>query len=169
MQNEYFEKCVFSQHEKNDWFGEGEWVKEPDIVIFTYNGYQCFVRRVFIREPCEELHFFGGYLCGYVSMPKDHVLYGKEYEEMGIECHFGLTFSEFKEEEYWIGFDCAHSGDYIPSYENLKKQNKFSLEIFSIPEEFMEYSIFNPVYRNIEYCICECKSIVDQLIGINQK
>lgn len=56
-------------------------------------------------------------------------------------------------------------GDYIPSLEYFKKQREASGELkpLQIPKEYKKLSIFNPVYRNIEFCINECKSIVDQL------
>lgn len=162
MQDKFEKKHTYTPEQKQEWFGEGEWITEPDHVHFTYKGYECVVKRVCLREPCEEFFMFGGYLCGYVLIPVNHPYREKEYAEMTIDCHYGLTYAE----DFWIGFDCAHCGDYVPSVEKLKKEKKILLDPFPLPEEFKEYAIFNPVYRNIEFCIDECKSIVDQLIEV---
>lgn len=68
-----------------------------------------------------------GWLCGYVGLPKGHPLAGKDYGEIyemhDVECHGGLTYCEpgdggrFQSGLWWIGFDCAHSGDYIPAFD----------------------------------------------------
>lgn len=62
---------------------------------------------------------------GYVILPKEHPWYGKTYNNIPVEIHGGLTYSNFIEEEnivslgledkdigmYMIGFDTAHYGD----------------------------------------------------------
>lgn len=66
---------------------------------------------------------------GYVLLPKGHKWHGKHYDDIPVEIHGGLTFSEpitedMVEGENWeqyltkedvgcwmIGFDCAHFGD----------------------------------------------------------
>ena len=56
---------------------------------------------------------------GYVAVPKEHPCFEKEYDNIDVEVHGGLTFSasslngQPKETEgMWIiGFDCAHSRD----------------------------------------------------------
>ena len=65
-----------------------------------------------------------GWRCGYVGVPEGHPLYGKKYEEIenDFEMNGGLTYSNYNESydkeagvtKYWyIGFDCAHSGDVL--------------------------------------------------------
>lgn len=55
--------------------------------------------------------------CGYVRVPPSHPALGKEYDELEVEVHGGLTFgaAEPCEHEdgrgFWFGFDCAHLGD----------------------------------------------------------
>ena len=70
--------------------------------------------------------------CGYVEVPKDNRLFGKEYSEefkddfgevcpvMEIAVHGGLTYSQKMHDEkgWWIGFDCTHHGDTL---ENCNK------------------------------------------------
>ncbi len=62
----------------------------------------------------------GSHPTAYVRLPQEHSFYNKHYDEMDINCHYGLTFSEmatFNEiEGYWIGWDYAHLGDYMGYY-----------------------------------------------------
>ncbi len=60
---------------------------------------------------------------GYVAIPMDHPLAGKDYDEISelanIRVHGGLTFCglgikgqpEITEGMWIVGFDCAHLGD----------------------------------------------------------
>jgi len=84
-------KNLFSKENKIEWFGQGEWVDEPDCVTFEYKKYKCLIFRVVKEETCNE-YCFGGHLCGYVLLTIDHKLYGACLSE--INCHGGLTFSE---------------------------------------------------------------------------
>ena len=61
----------------------------------------------------------GGWGNGYVRIPEGHPFYGKEYNEIDVSVHGGLTFSEHVTitdgdvlpEGFWIGFDTFHHGD----------------------------------------------------------
>ena len=80
---------------------------------------------------------FKVYRCGYVLVPAWHWGYEKDYDELFVKCHGGLTYTSHSLMKidypgWWIGFDCAHLGD------SEEKQN-------------------------LEYCINECKNIIDQL------
>ena len=126
--------------------------KEGNIKKFVYKGYNCLIRR---PHP-----FTMGHLCGYVEIPKEHKYYEKDYDDIGINCHWGLTFGSHLDKQaieekgfsdfdigYWIGFDCAHCDDLSP----------------------MQNIIFNfiykdVVYRDMEYVENQIKSIVEQLI-----
>lgn len=46
-----------------------EWEKEKESKRFTHKGYPCKIRR----------HEEMGHLCGYVGVPKSHILYGLSY------------------------------------------------------------------------------------------
>jgi hypothetical protein len=154
---------------KLKFLGYGEWVEEPDSVIFTYRDFACNIIRIILREPySDEEAYFGGHLCGYVAIPPTHFLYEKDYDKGDdlnfIECHGGITFSEFSAQNKWlIGFDCGHSGDYVPTMEMIKKQSKFS-HLIRVPDYIRNSVLFNPTYKNIQYCIDECRSMVDQII-----
>lgn len=169
--NEIEQQYQFTSDEKLQWWGYGEWVEEPDFLEFYHNDIKCIVRRVAIKEPyTKEVHIFGGHLCGYVRIPADHPYHHKIYEDVNIDCHFGLTFGEVSN-GHWIGFDCGHMGDIIPSMKKLRKKYP---DLFPIPEELKYSWLFNPTYKNIDYCIEQCKSMADQLIeiakvGINER
>lgn len=99
------------------------WQAEPNRVEFKYKGYHCLVNRA---HP--------GNLCGYVALPNGHPYYGKHYEDIDIGVHGGLTYAGAcqgdichvpeegeSDDVWWIGFDCAHSGDLVPeTYEMLQ-------------------------------------------------
>lgn len=55
---------------------------------------------------------------GYVRIPEGHEYYGKNYDDIPVNVHGGLTFSDniFGDgkkfsDGYWVGFDTAHYGD----------------------------------------------------------
>jgi hypothetical protein len=148
---------IIHKERKLEFFGEGEWIDEPDEIYFCYKGIDCAILRSVIPEPhSKNEKIFGGHLCGYIRIPPDHTYYHKKYEDMKIDCHGGLTFGEVSD-GHWIGFDCAHLGDFIPSVDIFRKQG------------VKKYFVFNPVYRNLEFCNKQCKSIVDQLLKIQQE
>ncbi len=151
------DKYRISSDEKIVLWGHGEWVEEPDFVEFEHENIQCKILRA-----CT------GVLNGYVRIPHNHPYYQKKYEEMDIECHGGLTFGECSD-EHWIGFDCAHGFDLIPSHENLFKNNPALIESRKIMEELKEKfnlknsPIFQQTYKSVAFCINQCKSIAEQL------
>lgn len=129
----------YEKYKKGDFYKKGyrEWLDETDYEEFTYKGYHCEIKRIPVF----------GHLCGYVTVGKEHPIYGKDYDEllMNIECHGGLTFSETKEGQTKIGFDCAHCIDLTPYYYEH------------------DMIISGMVYRNMEYVKKECMKIVEQL------
>ncbi len=164
------EEHLFTSDEKLKFCGYGEWVEEPDSVQLEYKGYRAIIERMFVREPyATQVAYFGGYLCGYVRIPSDHPLY--KSKEIDLDCHQSVTFDEVHEERL-IGFDCAHSGDYVPTSEHMRRTDTVRRELkkmFPLPEGFEKFALFNPVYRNIQYCIDQCIGMVDQLIEIRVK
>src|SRR3974390_888580 len=146
-------KDIFDREFKLKHLGYGDWLDEPDVMEFEYRGIKCLVARVYKREPCtNEEAWFGGHLCGYIFIPKDHPLHGKKMRDLDLDCHFGVTCAEETEEGYMIGFDCAHSGDLVPSMVQLRKiwdlKGKFQ-NPFPIPEGMENHPWFKPVYRNM--------------------
>ena len=132
---------------------------------FDYKGYKCVV-----------LFLHMGYRCGYVSIPKQSKLYGKNYDDIDVYCHGGLTYSKDylngipEQDLWWIGFDCGHYGD--------GKDFKAAKKYFSDPKVLdlinqMEYldNMF-PLYegaKSLEFCEQECMQIVDQIIEMERE
>ena len=68
------------------------------------------VRYMIMRGP--------GALCAYIGVPIDHPLSGKDYDDLNLDCHGGLTFSSEGDNEgafpggyWWYGWDYAHCND----------------------------------------------------------
>lgn len=74
------------------------------------------------------------YYCGYVELKNTSKYYGKFYDDVPINCHGGLTFSGSK-------FDEGHCIGFDCNHFGDR------IEI-----------------QNLDFCINECKSIIDQLI-----
>jgi hypothetical protein len=155
------EKHLYTSEQKTTWFGEGEWVNEPDFIEFEHYGLKCVVCRNCQQEPCEEFHMYGGYLNGYVNISEQHACYGKDIDDLNLDVHGGITLCEIVNGVGWIGFDCAHLADLVPSMEQMRLQ--IIGEMFPISSEFRKYSILNPTYRNVQYVISECKKLAEQL------
>ena len=107
---------------------------------FEYKGYPCvIIFHTYDEELLSHGLYLENYLCGYVGLPKTSKFYKKNYDDIPIDCHGGLTygsnqlFGQNDPDTFWIGYDCAHYGD----------------------------SIF---ICNLEYCEEQCRSIVDQII-----
>lgn len=133
-----------------------EWDTEPNRVEWKdeATGYTCLI----VRNDKM------GNLCGYVAVSPGHPAHGKPYDDIEVSVHGGLTYShecrgeicrtqEPGEPEgvYWLGFDCAHSGDLVPGLLELTKNHGFPLEQWGNR------------YRNIAYVKAECVDLARQL------
>lgn len=86
--------------------------------VFDYCGYKCTIVEIIDNN---DLGFFqfnypNKYYCGYVLLPRYHKCFEKDYCDIKIKCHGGLTFSSHdllgtRYSGWWIGFDCAHPDD----------------------------------------------------------
>ena len=115
--------------------------REGDTKEWIYtceNGIQfkCYIRRV----PRS------GHLCGYVHLTPDNDYYGYEYDDIPVNCHGGLTYGSEHDNEWVIGFDCAHYQDLQPFYTEQ--------ELYSGAEN---------QYRDMEFVKKECESICEQI------
>lgn len=152
------------------------------IVVFfdkrnTTNNKMYYVEKVFSRKgyTCVVILNCWGHRCGYVGIPKSHVLYGLDYDELedyDLMVHGGLTYARDSSTEYpiatqkdiwWFGFDCGHcfdGKDYDAVYKHIplmRDQIKLSQEIDS------KYYIPNTVVRTSHYVANECKLLANQL------
>ncbi|MDE6833340.1 MAG: hypothetical protein K2J39_03695 [Ruminococcus sp.] len=56
--------------------------------------------------------------CAYVKLPEGHTYYGLDYDDIPVECHGGLTYSDYyidgmpSGSGWWIGWDYGHCCDY---------------------------------------------------------
>lgn len=73
------------------------------IKEFKANGFKCTIFEMYM-----------GHLCGYLHIPRGHALWGKHYNDIDVDVHGGLTYSQPEGEDWVIGFDCAHLGDLVP-------------------------------------------------------
>lgn len=171
------QKHLYTSDQKIKWFGYGEWVEEPDGVTFEHLNIKCLILRIIARES-NGADIFGGYLCGYCMVPRDHTFFGKPYEELNIRVHYGLSKCDFQEgedgeQDFWIGFDCAHSGDIIPSFKKIReKYDKLIESELKINEMIKKFNINSMLlqksYKNINFCIQECKSMAEQIVNYNK-
>lgn len=145
---------------------EGVWQFEPDKMQWEDPA---------TKLPCLIVRNQAGALCGYVGVPEGHPFYGKDYSDLPVECHGGLTFSDFcgehedgichkpspgePEKVWWLGFDCGHGGDIIPSFiklhEEMKKKDGFELKTFT--------GARGETYKDIAYVQNECRELAKQL------
>lgn len=92
----------------DDYISFGEVVNDyPQKIYYDWmhRDYRCLV----MRGPVS--------LCAYIGVPPEHRYYGKDYNEVDLRCHYGLTFSSEGDGKirpkgyWWFGWDYAHFGD----------------------------------------------------------
>jgi hypothetical protein len=110
---------------KKEW-GSGPWQDEPDKIHWIDPATDLDVLMVRHQEM--------GHWCGYVGVPEGHPAFGKDYDDVDVDVHGGLTFADECNENadnpasavchvpfegrpdhvWWLGFDCAHAYDRSP-------------------------------------------------------
>ncbi|MEM7515319.1 MAG: hypothetical protein AAF368_00145 [Planctomycetota bacterium] len=89
------------------------WESEPDRWVGTCRGFELVALR----------HSGLGHWCGYLCIPEGHPLHGRDLEsdDLGPDIHGGWTWARSylpnkkdASDGWWVGFDCAHSGDLQP-------------------------------------------------------
>jgi len=127
----------FNQHDDMFWVDEA-------------TGFQCAIIRV--------LQSGLGHLCGYVQIPEDHPAFRLDYSDELLEhisVHGGITWasgllpSDAAPNGWWLGFDCAHSGDALPlakavsSYETIRDMNYVISECQALAEQLAAMRVSN--------------------------
>lgn len=150
--------------DKSEW-SRGQWDDEPDKVQFSdeATGLPCLI----VRGP-------SGALCGYVAVPEGHRFYKQSYEACDVEVHGGLTFASHcshgaedsgichipepgePDNVWWLGFDCAHSGDYCPAYSRYRSVDGL-FEIHSFE-----------TYKDIDYVRHEVAELAAQIVQVQK-
>jgi hypothetical protein len=136
---------ILPEYDKSTW-SKGEWNNEPDRVDFLHAGFSCFI-----------LRNRSGNWCGYVGVPSTHPSYGKDYNDVDVDVHGGLTYADscnghichipepgMPDNVWWLGFDTGHYMDASPC------------QLFAFRND-------DGVYRNVEYVTNEVKHLADQL------
>ena len=114
--------------DKSEWL-RGPWDDEPDKKQWKdeTTGLPCLI----VRGP-------SGALCGYVGVTEGHPFFQRNYSDLDLEAHGGLTFAsscmherpgigkerlvchipedEESDNVWWLGFDCAHYMDLCPAH-----------------------------------------------------
>jgi len=138
---------------------EGPWNDEPDKVQWPdpRTGLACMIR----RGPL-------GVWCGYVGVDETHPWFGKDYEDVPVDVHGGLTFAapcDGDEEHglchvpgpgepdplYWFGFDCGHAWDVHPRFLDPAYP-----DIVRMETEF-------GTYRDVAYVTAETENLALQI------
>lgn len=135
------------------YFGEGPWIDEDDYEEFQHNGIDCKIVRIALDSQTDK-SIWGGYWCGYVKVPKNHPFYSKEGYDIDVSCHHGVTYNEMINEDRWIGFDCAHCFDVVPTITKMMKEKEMSAK-------YPLYEIAS--YKTQEYAKQVCRDMADQL------
>ena len=92
-----------------NWKKNGSWDLEPDFISWESSGLSC----VMIR------HDHGAW-CGYVGVNKHHPKFSSNYDEIEVDVHGGLTYSDVLPQMHndliYFGFDCCHCDDFTPTW-----------------------------------------------------
>ena len=126
---------------------QGPWTEDiekyPERVYeFPSNGYACKI----VRQK-------GWNWNGYITLPLTHPDYGKNYNDIDVHVHGGLTFSENGR----FGFDCAHlTTDIIPIHFYLNKKDPVLFPLFDGPR------FCSQTFKDFEFVKKEVESMATQ-------
>jgi hypothetical protein len=153
--------------DKSKW-GDGPWQLEPDRLDFEHAGLPCLLHRSRY-----------GVWCGYVGLPPGHPCYGKQYDDVSVDVHGGLTYANSCEgtichvpkpgepdEVWWLGFDCGHGGDYTPT--DVEVYGHIRGERYDHAKALATNAFFVEVYRTIEYVKAETEQLAEQLAALGK-
>jgi hypothetical protein len=91
-----------------------------------------------------------GHRCGYVCVTKDHPWYGKD--DVDLDVHGGLTYSDMRDGDWWFGYDCAHLGD-APDPDLMS----------DVYKAIRMRSFDGDTVKTLDFCVNECESMAWQL------
>jgi hypothetical protein len=77
----------------------------PEDVSYQEGPYTLIVRRNNL-----------GCNCGYIVLPQFHRYDGFHYNDIPVSVHGGLTYAARENNNWVIGFDTCHIGDYVPNH-----------------------------------------------------
>ena len=143
--------------------GPQPWDDEPDLLRWRdpSTGYQCLI----VRGPLRAL-------CGYVRVPRDHWLHGREasHRALGrIRVHGGITFAgrlyarRLMKRGHWLGFDCSHFFDLVPGVERPDLLQGAPAELFAVFAMLSRINAGGQTYRTVAYVREQCAALAEQL------
>lgn len=137
-------------------WGSGPWDNEPDRVEWARSGRPCILLRQHIS----------GHWCGYVAVDPGHPCHGKGCDDRAMAdlvVHGSITYARGcaghvchvakpgePDDVWWLGFDCAHYGDFSPG------RSRFGWQ--------MPHGLHR--YKTLAYAKSETERLADQLIGM---
>lgn len=93
-----------------------------------------------------------GHRCGYVTVPEGHPCAAKDYDDLRVDVHGGLTYSH----DRTFGFDCAH-------WDDAKDPALMSEEYRKVHEDIGGVFGERGTIKTLEFCVAECESLASQL------
>lgn len=119
--------------------------------------------------PCVILFMPGAYRCGYVGLSDSTTINIDD-----IDCHCGITYNsdslyhQADTDRFWIGFDCAHACDAhdVDTAKKLFADDEYVIKQLELMRDYFEICKKGNQIRTLEYCEEQCKSIVDQILKI---
>jgi hypothetical protein len=119
-----------------------------------------------------------GSRCGYVRVPPAHPDHGKDYDDIEVSVHGGLTFSDLEPctehpdgQGWWLGFDCAHFQDamYDPSASpddpSLSEETRTLLKIHRDMDRKYPISSHSHYWTEVEV-VAETERLAEQLAEV---
>lgn len=160
--------------DRTEW-GPGPWDGEPDKISWTDEVTDL---------PCIMVRNDMGNWCGYVAVEPGHPAHGKDYEDVDVDVHGGLTFSASCNETgaiersvchvpepgkpgdvWWLGFDTAHAWDVIPFMVGYSQEHGLSYR--SATGDLPKRPGWPATtYKDAGYVRRECERLAAQLIKL---
>ena len=148
--------------DKSGWKSRGAWDNEPDKIQWQDEATEL---------PCLMVRGPHGSWCGYVGVPANHPAVENDRDDLDLTVHGGITYGPSPCQEganeargichkpgadepdhvFWLGFDCAHAGDFSPKYDDQ--------QWLGSPTGWGGYN----TYRDIEYVQGEVLRLAKQL------
>ena len=125
-----------------------------------------------------------GALCGYVGLPRRHPAHGKDFADLDIAVHGGLTYSAAcdhprgichtpapgdPDDLWWLGFDCGHAFDLSPGLRaviDIHVSPKVRSRLAAARSAFMGKW---EVYRDLVYVRAEVEKLARQCLLIAER